>query len=1217
MEKARIYELAKELNTTSKRLMEKLAEINVHVKNHMSLLEPEELNALYKHIGVIKHDEKKHEDERKPVPENAHAADKKKDAKKDGKSAPRIIRTTEIIIDSRNETKSAEPANNYPKNESKAPARPSYKNDYVKTESSTSGLRPGYIRDSKPDFKNKQGNRNDRSADPQKNIAKSSTVQQDDPSVIKPNVKNEDLKKEEKIVAEYVTQTEPTTVKNNEVKDTGRPNTDKTVERVDMKANTMIEKRESAPVAETASKREFSEARKSEEITVAEAKTADEKTAVETKAPADAFARSENRPQGQYNRGDRPQGDRPQGDRPPYNRGDRPQYNRGDRPQGDRPQGQYNRGDRPQGQYNRGDRPQGDRPQGDRPPYNRGDRPQGQYNNGPQGDRPQYNRGDRPQGDRPQGDRPQGDRPPYNRGDRPQGQYNNGPRGDRPQGDRPPYNRGDRPQGQYNNGPQGDRPQYNRGDRPQGDRPQGQYNRGDRPQGQYNNGPRGDRPQGQYNRGDRPQGQYGGGQRGDRPQGQYRQQGLDIPKPDASVAQEQFDSLRNEARREFQSKDTDKNVKREEKQKKEAPKTATDKKGRSKPQKIVIEKKGVSEILSEDYIFDEFYSDDGKKKRIPRNKKEKIIEKYIPPKAVLTSITIPSSLTVKELAESLKKTSTEIIKKLMNYGVMATLNNDVDFETASVIAEEYGVKTERAVEVSEEDILFDDVETEDESKLQTRPPVVVVMGHVDHGKTSLLDAIRSAHVIDSEAGGITQHIGAYTVKANERTITFLDTPGHEAFTAMRARGAQITDIAILVVAADDGVMPQTIEAINHAKAANVSIIVAINKIDKPGANPDKVKQELTEYGIVAEEWGGDAIMVPVSAKKRENIDQLLEMVLLAADMLELKADPDRQAKGTIIEAKLDKERGPVATVLVQRGTLKTGDSMIAGSSFGRIKAMSSDKGIAIKSAGPSMPVEILGMTEVPEAGEVFYAITDEKVAKQLVEKRKFKQKEQQYKATSKVTLEDLFTQIKDGKVKDLNVIVKADVQGSVEAVKQSLEKLSNDEVRVKTIHGAVGAITESDVTLAQVSNAIIIGFNVRPGANVTEAAKNAEVDIRLYSVIYKAIEDVQAAMKGMLEPTYKEVVLGHIEIRQIFKVSGIGTIGGAYVTDGKVQRNSEVRVVREGIVIHEGKLASLKRFKDDVKEVVQGYECGVSIERFNDIKEGDVIEAFIMEEVKR
>ena len=1134
MDKARIYELAKELNTTSKRLMEKLAEINIHVKNHMSLLEPHELDALYKHIGVIKHDEKKQDDEKKPAVDSLHTAEKKKDVKKDMKSAPRIIRTTEIVIDSKTETVSSDQSNYQKKDTNQTATKP----NYFKSDSSTSGLRPGYVRDSKPDYKNKPVNRTEKAPEPPKNVVKTPAIQQDDSSTLKHNVKPEDVKKEEKIVADNTIKTDTNATKNEAI-DSIKINSDN-VERVDMKSNTIVEKKEAVTGTDSALKNENVDTNKKEEP-----------VSPEVKVSEDNRSGFENRPQGQYNRGDRPQGDRPQGDRPQgqYNRGDRPQgdrpqgqYYRGDRPQGDRPQGQYNRGDRPQGQYNRGDRPQGDRPQG------------------------QYNRGDRPQGDRPQGQ--------YYRGDRPQG--------DRPQGQ---YNRGDRPQGQYN--------------RPQGDRPQGQYNRGDRPQG--------DRPQGQYNR---PQ--------GDRPQGQYRSQNLDIPKPDVTVAQEQFDSLRNEARREFQSKDTDKNFKREEKQKKESPKASPDKNKRSKPQKIVIEKKGVSEILNEDYIFDEFYSDDGKKKRLPKNRKnEKVQEKYIPPKAVLTSITIPDTLTVKELAEALKKTSTEIIKKLMGYGVMATLNNDVDFETATVIAEEFGVKTEKAVQISEEDILFDDEEAVDESKLQPRPPVVVVMGHVDHGKTSLLDAIRSAHVIDSEAGGITQHIGAYTVKANERLITFLDTPGHEAFTAMRARGAQVTDIAILVVAADDGVMPQTIEAINHAKAANVSIIVAINKIDKPGANPDKVKQELTEYGIVAEEWGGDAIMVPVSAKKKENIDQLLEMVLLAADMLELKADPDRQAKGTIIEAKLDKERGPVATVLVQRGTLKIGDSILAGSAFGRIKAMTNDKGYTIKNAGPSMPVEILGMNEVPEAGEVFYAVTEEKVAKQLVEKRKFKQKEQQYKVSAKVTLEDLFTQIKEGKVKDLNIIIKADVQGSVEAVKQSLEKLSNDEVRVKTIHGAVGAITESDVTLAQVSNAIIIGFNVRPGANVQEAAKNAEVDMRLYSVIYKAIEDVQAAMKGMLEPTYKEVVLGHIEIRQIFKVSGIGTIGGAYVTDGKVQRNSEVRVVREGIVIHEGKLASLKRFKDDVKEVVQGYECGVSIERFNDIKEGDVIEAFIMEEVKR
>ena len=1065
MDKARIYELAKELNTTSKRLMEKLAEINVNVKNHMSLLEPKELDALYKHIGVIKHEEKKPVEEKKVVVDNVvHATEKKTDVKKDIKSAPRIIRTTEIIIDSKTEVNSLGTTTTYPKVDTKNVPRPSFKNEYMKTDSNTSGLRPGYVRDSKPDFKNKQINRNDRAAEPQNNMTKAPHIQQDDPTIVKQNLKNEDINKEGITVADNTIQIETKIIKNNEAIDVAKPdNKDTAVERVDIKENKNVERVEAV---------EPTTQNQAPNNEVAEVKKADESTTTDTNGP---------------------------------------------------------RTDRPQGQYNNGPRT---------------DRPQGQYTNGP-------------------------------RPDRPQGQYNNGPTTDRPQG-------------QYNNGP-----------------------RTDRPQGQYNNGPRTDRPQGQ--------GQYNNGQRSDRPQGQYRQNNLEIPKPDAAVAQDQFDSQRNEARREFQSKDFDKNVKREENKKKEAPKTTViQNKARVRPQKIVIEKKGVSEILSEDYIFSEFYNDDGKKKRFPRNRRnEKVVVKYIPPKAVLTSITIPDSLTVKELAESLKKTSTEIIKKLMVFGVMATLNNDVDFQTATVIAEEYGVKTERAIQISEEDILFDDVETADETKLQPRPPVVVVMGHVDHGKTSLLDAIRSARVMDSEAGGITQHIGAYTVKINDREITFLDTPGHEAFTAMRARGAQATDIAILVVAADDGVMPQTIEAINHAKAANVSIIVAINKIDKPGADIDRVKQELTKYGIVAEEWGGDAIMVPVSAKKRENIDHLLEMVLLAADMLELKADPDRQAKGTVIEAKLDKERGPIASVLVQRGTLKTGDAIIAGSAFGRIRAMTNDKGLTIKSAGPSMPVEILGMTDVPAAGELFYVVTDEKVAKQLVEKRKFENKVQHYKASAKVTLEDLYTQIIAGKVKDLNIIIKADVQGSVEAVKQSLLKLSDAEVRVNIVHDAVGAITESDVTLAEVSNAIIIGFNIRPSIIVTEAAKNAGVDLRLYSVIYKAIEDVQAAMKGMLEPTFKEVVLGHIEIRQIFKVSDVGTIGGAYVTDGKVQRNSEVRVVRSGIVVHEGKLASLKRFKDDAKEVAQGYECGVSIERFNDIKEGDVIEAFVMEEVKR
>ena len=1094
LEKARIYELAKELNTTSKRLIEKLAEIDINVKNHMSLLEPHELNALYKHIGVIKHDDKKIDEDKKVVHDNTHVAEKKKDVKKDSKSAPRIIRTTEIILDSKTEVSNAEPASDYPKKSTKNASKQNYKNEYVKTDSNSSGLRPGFVHEIKPEPKNKHGDKNKKVVETPSITAKTPQSGQDNNTSNKENIKIEDAIKEGKTVADNTIQKEADVVKNNELTDTAKSNTKDTVH--ESKESKKIEKGDSATVL-TQDKVQISG---DKEIKKAEDKLVDNKATV----------------------------------------GNSAQVQSADAQRTDKPQGQYNnqRSDRPQGQYNN----------------QRSDRPQGQYNG--------------------------------QRSDRPQGQYNG--------------QRSDRPQGQYN------------GQR--SDRPQGQYGqRNDRPQGQYN-GQRSDRPQGQYNgqRNDRPQGQYG--QRND------RSQGLEIPKPDAAIAQEQFDSQRNEARREFQSKDFDKTAKRDENKKKETPKPSViqNKHSRVKPQKIVIEKKGVSEILSEEYIFNEFYNDDGKKKRLPKNRKnEKVQVKYIPPKAVLTSITIPETLTVKELAESLKKTSTEIIKKLMAFGIMATLNNDVDFDTATIIAEEYGVKTEKAVQVSEEDILFDDIEVDDETKLKPRPPVVVVMGHVDHGKTSLLDAIRSTHVIDSEAGGITQHIGAYTVKAKDRKITFLDTPGHEAFTAMRARGAQATDIAILVVAADDGVMPQTIEAINHAKAANVSIIVAINKIDKPGANPDKVKQELTEYGIVAEEWGGDAIMVPVSAKKRENIDQLLEMVLLSADMLELKADPDRQAKGTIIEAKLDKERGPVATVLVQRGTLKSGDAIIAGSAFGRIKAMTNDKGLSIDSAGPSMPVEILGMNEVPEAGEIFYAVTDEKVAKQLVEKRKYKQKEQLYKANSKVTLEDLYAQIKAGKVKDLNLIIKADVQGSLEAVKSSLTKLSNDEVRVSIVHDAVGAITESDVTLAQVSNAIIIGFNVRPGTNVTEAAKAAEVDIRLYSIIYKAIEDVQSAMNGLLEPTYKEVVIGHIEIRQVFKVSNVGTIGGAYVTDGKVQRNSEVRVVRDGIVIHEGKLASLKRFKDDAKEVATGYECGVSIEKFNDIKEGDIIEAFVMEEVKR
>ncbi len=581
----------------------------------------------------------------------------------------------------------------------------------------------------------------------------------------------------------------------------------------------------------------------------------------------------------------------------------------------------------------------------------------------------------------------------------------------------------------------------------------------------------------------------------------------------------------------------------------------------------------------------------------------------------LTEITIPETISVKDLSTELKKTSSEIIKKLFNYGIMATINNEIDFDTAYLIAQEFGITAIKKEVKTDEDILFDDSEDRPED-LKPRPPVIVVMGHVDHGKTSLLDAVRSTNVIEGEAGGITQAIGAYKVKVNDREITFLDTPGHEAFTAMRARGAQITDIAILVVAANDGVMPQTVEAINHAKAAGIPIIVAVNKIDVEGANVDRVKQELMEYDLVPEEWGGDTIYVPISAKKKQNIDTLLEMVLLVADMKELKANPNKQAKGVVIEAKLDKAKGPVATMLVQRGTLDIGDTILVGSTIGRIRTMSDENGKKIKKAGPSTPVEITGFTEVPEAGETFYEVKDEKTAKHLMEKRKRQARDKALNATHRVTLDDLFSQISKGNLKQLNIIVKADVQGSVEAVKQSLEKLSNDEVKVKVIHANVGAVTESDVTLAKVSNAIIIAFNVRPEPIAKDMAEKDGVEIKLYSVIYNAIEDVEAAMKGMLDPVFKETIIGNAEVRQTFKISNVGTIAGCYVTNGKVARNAGVRVLRNNVVIHEGKLISLKRMKDDAKEVQAGYECGVQLENFNDLQEGDVIEAFIMEQIK-
>ncbi len=578
-------------------------------------------------------------------------------------------------------------------------------------------------------------------------------------------------------------------------------------------------------------------------------------------------------------------------------------------------------------------------------------------------------------------------------------------------------------------------------------------------------------------------------------------------------------------------------------------------------------------------------------------------------------ITIPDEITVGELAARLKMTAAEVIKKLFSLGQMATVNEVIDYDTAAIVATELGAKVEKEVVVTIEERIIDDTEDAEED-LVKRDPVVCVMGHVDHGKTSLLDAIRHTAVTETEAGGITQHIGAYRVDVDGQKITFLDTPGHAAFTSMRARGAQATDIAVLVVAADDGIMPQTVEAINHAKAANVSIIVAINKMDKPGASPDKIMQQLTEYELIPEEWGGDVICVPVSAKTHMNIDKLLESILLVAELKELKANPNRAGKGIVIEARLDKGRGPVATLLVQNGTLKTGDTIVAGMSVGRVRVMTNDRGQRVETAGPSVPVEITGLVDVPQAGDTFDAVSDERLARELVEQRKREAKEEEFNQFHKVTLDNLFASINQGEMKELDIIVKADVQGSVEAVRQSLEKLSNDEVKVKVIHGGVGAISESDVMLANASNAIIVGFNVRPDPVAAEVAERDGIDMRMYRIIYDCIEEIEAAIKGMLAPKYREVILGRVEVRNVFKLSSAGMIAGSYVLEGKVTRNAQIRVVRDGIVITEDSISSLKRFKDDVKEVAQGYECGIGLEKFNDIKEGDIFEAFIMEEYK-
>ncbi|MBE5767076.1 MAG: translation initiation factor IF-2, partial [Clostridiales bacterium] len=779
----------------------------------------------------------------------------------------------------------------------------------------------------------------------------------------------------------------------------------------------------------------------------------------------------------------------------------------------------------------------------------------------------------RPQGqfNRPQGDRPQGQ---FNRpqGDRPQGQFNR-PQGDRPQGQ---FNRpqGDRPQGQFNR-PQGDRPQ-GQFNRPQGDRPQGQFNRpqGDRPQG--------DRPQGQYNRpqGDRPQGGFGGGSR---PAAGARNSAPRASKIDLTptVEKERVSNYDPNKKQYVRQNDPERTKNRR------------------------VQTRGG-------------YESDDEVVRGGKRKKKVQQEVYKPEpikieKAYMTAETI----TVKDLSERISKPVGEIIKKLLLLGIMASINNELDYDTAQLICSEFDVELELKLAETAEDALEAE-DTEDvEEDLEKRAPVVTIMGHVDHGKTSLLDYIRKSRVTAGEAGGITQHIGAYTVNVNDESITFLDTPGHEAFTAMRARGAQVTDIAILVVAADDGVMPQTVEAINHAKAANVPTIVAINKIDKPVANPERIKQELTEYNLVAEEWGGDTIMVPVSALTGEGVDNLLEMVLLVAEMQNLRANPNRKARGAIIEAQLDKGRGPVATVLIKNGTLQIGDMIIAGTAYGRVRAMVNDRGERVKTAGPSDPVEVIGFNDVPSAGDIFSAVNDDRLSRQVAEERKDKLRAALIKNSSKASLDDLFSQISTGQTKELNIIIKADVQGSVEAVRQSLEKLSNEEVRVRAIHGGVGAITESDIMLASASNAIIIGFNVRHDNTVRDIADREKVDIRLYRVIYNAIEDVQAAMKGMLAPQYKETILGRAQVRMTFKVSGAGTIAGSYVTDGKIVRNATARLLRDNVVITEAKIDSLKRFKDDAREVATGFECGIGLERFNDVKEGDVIECFTMEEIAR
>ncbi|MFV0343706.1 MAG: translation initiation factor IF-2 [Anaerocolumna sp.] len=967
----------------------------------------------------------------------------------------------------------------------------------------------------------------------------------------------------------------------------------------------------------------------------------------------------ENKPQGDGS--NRYQGNRPQGDGSNRYQGNRPQGDGSNRYQGNRPQGDGSnryQGNRPQGDGS--NRYQGNRPQGDGSNRYQGNRPQGDGSNRYQGNRPEGDGSNRYQGNRPQGDgsnryqgnRPQGDGSNRYQGNRPQGDGSNRYQGNRPQGDGSNRYQGNRPQGEgsYNrsnssygqNRPAGQ--SYNQGqggqygqNRSQGGyqgnnaggtgRPAGQYGQGNgqyrnnnnnRPgfdgqrqqgggqgrTGSYNNGDRNNTQRPYNNSGQNRTGQYGGGGYNNRPSGQGgpnydRYGGPNKDKDDVSDVRKRSTSSRNDS----SAKKFDAPI------------------GMSRSESAGNRNnRGNKNVKNTKPNYSKNYGNESDEIKIPKK------GQFIKPKPVqnaqakedeIKTIILPDILTIKELADKMKFPAATLVKKLFLAGKMVSINQEITFEEAEEIAIEYEIIAEHEVKVDViEELLKEEDELED--TLEKRPPVVCVMGHVDHGKTSLLDAIRESNVTSREAGGITQHIGAYVVEVNGEEITFLDTPGHEAFTSMRMRGAKSTDIAILVVAADDGVMPQTVEAISHAKAAGIQIIVAINKVDKPSANIEKVKQELTEYELVAEDWGGDTIFVPVSAHTKEGIEQLLEMIVLTAELNELKANPNRKARGIVIEAELDKGRGPVATILVQKGTLHVGDSIAIGSAYGKVRAMMDDKGRRVKEATPSTPVEILGLNEVPDAGEIFIATDNEKEARTIAETYISQGREKLLSDTkAKLSLDGLFSQIKAGNVKDLNIIIKADVQGSVEAMKQSLLKLSNEEVAVRIIHGGVGAINESDVNLASASNAIIIGFNVRPDNVAKDRADTEKVDLRLYRVIYNAIEDVEAAMKGMLEPIFEEKVIGHAEVRQVFKASGLGVIAGSYVLDGKIVRGSLARITREGTQIFEGTLASLKRFKDDVKEVASGYECGLVFEKFNDLKEFDIVELYIMQEVPR